>query len=275
MCVCCETGWQLGEHQEWAKFSNFRVATNVPLLVYVPGVSHRKMAKGHTFPFVNPFKLSKTSDETLSDTSLYDHGKNGNLVEKFSQGGKKALPYGSFVEGGKMVRYETNALVELVDLFPTLADLAGLEAVPQCPVPSSDVDLCTEGHSFAPVIHNVTATGNSVQQMRWKNATFTQYPRPSSFPGRHTDNPNLRDIKIMGYSMRTPHYRYAEWVEFNKTSFSGNWDKVYARELYVYEADPREDHNVAKVSQYAWLVKKASALLHTGWKGALPPAVLL
>ena len=27
-------GWSLGEHGEWAKYSNFEVATQVPLLVY-------------------------------------------------------------------------------------------------------------------------------------------------------------------------------------------------------------------------------------------------
>ena len=32
-------GWALGDNQEWSKFSNFRVATNVPLIVRVPGVT--------------------------------------------------------------------------------------------------------------------------------------------------------------------------------------------------------------------------------------------
>ncbi|EDO35341.1 predicted protein [Nematostella vectensis] len=32
-------GWALGEHNEWAKYSNFRVTTNVPLIVHAPGVT--------------------------------------------------------------------------------------------------------------------------------------------------------------------------------------------------------------------------------------------
>ena len=37
--VFYSTGWSLGEHQEWAKYSVFREATRVPLMVYIPGVT--------------------------------------------------------------------------------------------------------------------------------------------------------------------------------------------------------------------------------------------
>lgn len=49
----------------------------------------------------------------------------------------------------------SSALVELVDVFPTLVELAGLPVVlPLCPVNSSLVKLCTEGISVVPVIQD-------------------------------------------------------------------------------------------------------------------------
>jgi arylsulfatase A-like enzyme len=71
---------------------------------------------------------------------------------------------------------ETDALVELVDIYPGLVELAGL------PVPSH-----LEGTSFAPLLAD--------PGRRWKEAAFSQYPR--------------RDL--MGYSVRTDRYRYTEW----------------------------------------------------------------
>lgn len=49
----------------------------------------------------------------------------------------------------------SSVLVELVDIFPTLAELAGLPIVPPlCPVNSSLVKLCTEGVNVVPVIQD-------------------------------------------------------------------------------------------------------------------------
>ncbi|CAD7080808.1 unnamed protein product [Hermetia illucens] len=36
-------GWSLGEHGEWAKYSNFEVALRVPLVVYAPGITPRRI----------------------------------------------------------------------------------------------------------------------------------------------------------------------------------------------------------------------------------------
>ena len=71
---------------------------------------------------------------------------------------------------------KTDALVELVDIYPTLCDMC------QLPIPTE-----LEGISLAPVIEQPTHP--------WKTAAFSQLRRGS------TD----------GYSMRTQRYRYTEW----------------------------------------------------------------
>jgi arylsulfatase A-like enzyme len=72
----------------------------------------------------------------------------------------------------------TEALVEFVDIYPTLCDTCGLEIPVHC-----------EGLSFAALLSDPARP--------WKQAAFSQYPRG----------------KVMGYAMRTQRYRYIEWQE--------------------------------------------------------------
>jgi len=76
----------------------------------------------------------------------------------------------------------------------------------------------------------------------WKKCAFTQ----------------LRVGKIMGVSIRTERWRYTEW---------GSPDVA---ELYDHETGPREYRNLAKDPAHAETVRELSALLHAGWKAALP-----
>ena len=268
-------GWSLGEHQEWAKYSVFEVATSVPLLVYVPGVTFPKQQHiGQTFPYIDPFKV-KSRGHGKAQT-----GKCNEMPTVLSDGncswtqGKDCTTKDS--EGQVKLKCptakrETDALVELVDLFPSLAELAGLQIPPLCPVNSSDIMLCTEGTSFAPLIHSITnALKNCNTNTTWKKAAFSQYPRPSFYPQENSDKPDLADITIMGYTMWTQWYRYTEWVKFNPGRFSGDFSSVYARELYIHTWDPFEDVNVAYEAKYENLRKEASQLLQKGWRDALP-----
>lgn len=83
------------------------------------------------------------------------------------------------VPGQKKIGTKSNALVELVDIYPTLAQAAGLS------LPSH-----LEGTSVMPLLDN--------PDQSWKTAAFSQYPRRGN---------------IMGYSMRTDRYRYNRWVK--------------------------------------------------------------
>jgi iduronate 2-sulfatase len=103
----------------------------------------------------------------------------------------------------------SDALVELLDMYPTLVELCGL------PSPGK-----LEGKSLVPVLNDPTQTV--------KPAAYTQHPRPAYY---------RKQPENMGVSVRTPRYRYTEWRNF-KTG------KVIARELYDHTSDPAENTNI-------------------------------
>ena len=74
---------------------------------------------------------------------------------------------------------ETDALVEFVDMYPSLCEACSI------PIP----DHC-EGTSFLPLIED--------PERVWKSAAF---------------NLNPRGKNIMGYAVRTDRFRYVEWQD--------------------------------------------------------------
>ena len=110
-------GWSLGQHSEWAKFSNYDEVTRVPLVVVTPH-THTKIPS--------------------------------RVVSQY---------------------------VELVDLMPSLASLAGLPPVPVCPPVSSDVGLCSQGRDWSSLF-----IGHGHTAHPWDNVAFSQYSRPSIYP---------------------------------------------------------------------------------------------
>ena len=135
--------------------------------------------------------------------------------------------------GMKHAGTRTNALVEFVDIYPTLSELAGL------PLPGH-----LEGRSFKPVLDD--------PRRAWKTAAFSQYPRSNA------------GQSLMGYSMRTDRYRFTAWVHRNDHS------KIEAIELYDHETDPQENQNLANRSEHKTLVEKLTAQWRAGWKAAQP-----
>jgi arylsulfatase A-like enzyme len=138
------------------------------------------------------------------------------------------------VPGQKSAGKTTNALVEFVDIYPTLANVCGL--------PKADG---VEGHSFAPLLDD--------PKRAWKAAAFSQYPRGGKDTG-----------PLMGYAIRTDRYRYVEWRKRNGT-------EIVARELYDHQSDGDEDRNVAGELANVAIVEKLSKQLAAGWKNNAPP----
>lgn len=158
----------------------------------------------------------------------------------------------------------TNALVELLDTYPTLCDLAGLEKPAHL-----------EGKSFVPLLENPTRP--------WKKAAFSQFPNPALrewaanplSPGMRETyfGPLIQEVEnriktqqrekwdrdffenhLMGYTMRTDRYRLVLWKDYRDLQA-----KPIFVELYDHKTDPDETVNVA--AQHPELVKKLSARL--------------
>lgn len=71
-----------------------------------------------------------------------------------------------------------------------------------------------------------------------------------------------------GYSLRTPRFRYTEWLQTGSGK-KPNWGKIVSRELYDHITDPGENWNSADEERYADVVMELSQLLRGGWKKAL------
>jgi iduronate 2-sulfatase len=111
---------------------------------------------------------------------------------------------------------------------------------------------------------------NEFQVSTGKRAVFSQYPRPGAFPTQtpDSDRPRLKDISIMGYSIRTPRYRYTEWIKFNHTSFMADWTTVYGKELYDHLIDPQENMNLASREELNFVTSSLRKQLILGWRYA-------
>ena len=150
---------------------------------------------------------------------------------------------------------ESDHLVELVDLFPTLAEAAGLPRPPLCPRDHSEnIALCTEGLSWLPLVEDP-------ETPHWKSHVFSQYPWPDP------KDTGYRPTH-MGYSLRTQQFRYNEWVNFS-SGFPHTWEAPKAVELYDLIRDPRQTTNWADDPEYGEVRLQLSAKLHQGWQGAL------
>lgn len=110
---------------------------------------------------------------------------------------------------GKKQGVRTNALVETVDIYPTLAELAGL------PAPEG-----IDGKSFAAILDNP-------RQMA-RDHVIHVYPRNAPGVGQ-----------VVGRAVRNDRYRLVEWKK------PGASDKTAEYELYDYATDPLESKNLA------------------------------
>ncbi len=133
--------------------------------------------------------------------------------------------------GMKTSGKHSSSLVEFVDIYPTLAELAGLS-----------LPAHLEGVSLVPVLRD--------PKRSVKTAAFSQYPRPN------------KGERLMGYSMRTDRYRFTRWM------LRSDLTKVVAVELYDHRSDPQENTNIASDPKNGTLVATLTAQFEKGWRGA-------
>jgi len=132
-------------------------------------------------------------------------------------------------------------LTELIDMYPSLCDLAG--------VPKPDY---LQGVSFVPLLED--------PDRKWKSAAFSQFHRrPKVTPdgGRY-----------MGYSVRTKEHHYVEWFYWDDDNeILGDF---VTNELYDIKKDPEENLNVASEASYKKDVDRLSKMIEQGWRAAVP-----
>lgn len=167
----------------------------------------------------------------------------------------------------------TDALVELVDIYPTLCDLAGLDKPDHL-----------EGTSFMPLLAD--------PDREWEAAAFSQFPNPAlrewaanplapsmreTFFGPLIEEVETRIIKqqkekwdrdlfenrLMGYTMRTDRYRFVAWKDVANPDA-----EPVCMELYDHQTDPSETVNIADKNPQ--IVANLLTQLNNGWAGSLP-----
>jgi iduronate 2-sulfatase len=151
------------------------------------------------------------------------------------------VPLLVYVPGQAIKGASCSQLVELVDLYPTMCEAAGI-----------DVPEDMEGTSFLPLL--------SDPNLNWKSAAFSQFhrsPRVTPDGGRY-----------MGLSMVTGRYHYVEWRDWNHVS--GIVGDLVAIELYDQKSDADENTNIAGLEGSKAIVRELSERLQRGWQAATP-----
>jgi len=205
---------------------------------YYACVSYVDALVGRLLKKLKQTQLAENTVVVLWGDHGYHLGEQGLWTKANNYELSTRVPLIMSVPGQKNAGAKSGALVEFVDVYPTLADICGLVA------PTG-----IEGISLKPLL--------AEPDRPWKKAVFSQYPRASD-SHRHRGHGD-----IMGYALRTERYRYVEWQEWETK-------KVVARELYDHESDPHETRNVAGQSNYAEAVEQMERVLENGWRAALP-----
>ncbi|GAB5034469.1 iduronate 2-sulfatase [Nannochloropsis oceanica] len=148
------------------------------------------------------------------------------------------------VAAGEM---HSNAIVQLVDIYPTLLELAGL-ALP---------DLSLRGKSLVPLLRYAQVAGNSTAAAAAAAAAadgfvaaFSQYPRCLSTPlapsglahegflwNRQCAMLGNEKIDVMGYSIRVEGWRYTEWYQWEGRRSRPRWSAEGQVAVELYEMD--------------------------------------
>lgn len=131
--------------------------------------------------------------------------------------------------------------VGLIDLYPTLAELCGVQA------PAN-----LQGQSLVPILKDPGAQGRG-----W---VLSQVVRGGGFKRQGASAATGDNGKrIFGYTLRTDRWRYTEWDEGHA-----------GKELYDHDHDPKELTNLADQPDHAEAQAKLAAQLHAAVQTTFP-----
>ena len=174
---------------------------------YYACVSFIDAQVGRMLDALERLKLTDNTIVVFWSDHGYHLGEHNGIWQKrtlFEQGAKAPLIIRNPKAEGK--GQPCRRIVEFVDIYPTLTELAGL------PTPKQ-----VEGRSLKKLLDNPLT--------KWNGTAITQVLRPA--------DDRLRD-PVMGRSIRTERWRYSEWGEGR-----------FGEELYDHFADPMEFNNLA------------------------------
>ena len=202
--------------------------------------------------------------------ALKEHGHSDNtIVVLWSDHGWKLGEHNGW---GKMSNYEIDTRVplliatpdsrsagkrisspvELLDLFPTLCELAQIE-----------MPTFVDGKSRVNMLNNPNAAYQSV--------AYSQYYRRHDHSQDPQQSPLLRPSQVrqyMGYALRTTTHRYVQWRDFETGA-------ITAHELYDHRTNDGETENIFDKAAPELINKLSTTLLksHPQKKLSLLPAV--
>lgn len=145
---------------------------------------------------------------------LGDHGGFWHKLSLFEESAR--VPLIIYAPKMKAAGQATTQLVELIDLYPTLAALAGLPERTQL-----------DGINLQPVLDDPSATTKAAA-----HSIVARSDRPEADHARH--------LSYLGRSVRTDRWRYTEWDDGSR-----------GIELYDHQKDPRELVNLSAESDLA------------------------
>lgn len=179
---------------------------------YLASVSFMDAQVGRVLDALSETGLAENTIVLFTSDHGYHMGEHGYWQKESLYEESARVPLIVAAPGMKTAGRTSKALCEMVDIYPTLADLCGL-------TPPADLD----GQSLVPQLRDPTAPGKRfavTQAVRYKN--------------RLVGTGQKMKCDTHGYSIRTDRYRYIQWDQGRQ-----------GEELYDHHDDPGEFKNVA------------------------------
>lgn len=209
---------------------------------YLANISYMDAQVGKVLDELERLKLDRTTIIVFWSDHGYHLGEQSLFAKTSNFELDARVPLIISVPNMESAGKSTDSLAELLDLYPTLADL--------CQLPPPDG---IEGVRLAPLLEDSKASA--------RDFALTQHPRPAYYDREPDQQPTH-----MGYSIRTQTHRYTEWRDW-KTGLTTD------RELYDHQSASDETRNLANDPQqrsaiefHAKLLAEAQPLVAPGWQ---------
>ncbi len=198
---------------------------------YFASISFMDQQVGKLLDAIDRLKLADRTIVVFHSDHGYHTGDHDGMWQKQSLFEQSARVPLIIAAPGKSAGKSVAGCAELIDVYPTLAELCGLK------VPEE-----LRGKSLAPQLTDAAAPT--------KGFALTQVRRGGGGMGKGKNKEKAAMAAFPGYSVRTDRYRYTEW--------DGGAKGI---ELYDHQTDPQEFTNLAKDPAHAATVKELSARL--------------